>query len=125
MKQVEKSYGDNKPLIKKNYVIEILPRLAKKKFLKEYRVEEYARLHRQVWYEQHPMYNGNWRKKHPDYCRRYCKEWRKKHPDYMKSYSKKWRVEHPDYYRKYRKRNKRKLRKYWRDYERKIRAKAN
>jgi len=100
---------------------EIQKRLAKQTFLKEYREEEYAKLHRQVWRELHLGYHKDWCNNHPTYFVEYCRNWRNTHHDYAKNYSKKWREEHPGYYTKYRRKNRRKLRKYWRDYKRKVR----
>ncbi len=93
-------------------------------YLKEYRSEEHARLHRKVWLEAHPAYHATWRKNHPEYFRENCRKWRSQNPDYARNYSREWRSRHPEYYKKYRKRNRRRLKKYSRNYKRKVRTKV-
>lgn len=110
--------------IKKTVFLRELMKNSKKDYQKQYRMEEYAHLHDQMWLKNHPEYHKKWRENHPDYAKKKSRKWRKKHPDYAKEYAKKWREEHPDYYKKYRKKKRRSLRKYWREYKQKRRRHA-
>lgn len=99
-------------------------RARRSNYQRQYRSDDYAELHKQIWNQQHAKYYTQWRQQHLDYHKEYCHKWRNKNPIYTKNKNKKWRQEHPNYFKKYRRRNKRKMRKYWREYKRKVRAKV-
>jgi hypothetical protein len=52
------------------------------RYQKQYRSDDYAKLHRQIWNQQHPNYYAQWQQRNPGYHREYCRQWRAKNPTY-------------------------------------------
>jgi hypothetical protein len=98
---------------------EIQKNQIKKIYQEEYRKDEYASLHRQVWLELNQYYFLLWRLAHPDYFKLRYQNIKQKNPNYACEKSRRFRALHPDYYKQYRERHRKKLQRYWRMYKRK------
>jgi hypothetical protein len=105
-----------------NQIKELQKNQKKKFYQEEYRKDEYASLHREVWRELHPDYFLQWRLAHTDYFKLRYQNIKQKDPYYAREKSRRFRALHPDYYKEYRERNRKKLQRYWRKYKRKKRA---
>jgi len=105
-----------------NQVEEIQKDQIKKIYQTEYRKDEYASLHRQVWLELHPDYLLLWRVAHPDYFKLRYQKIKQKDPYYAREKSRRFRALNPDDYKEYREHNRKRLQRYWRMYKRKKRA---